>query len=91
MYQSTETSIDVFEDLSVVLTGFSKADLAGTGLLEIYFKTVNEKLDTETVDGLLSAFQKNKIVDPENLTEKELRDIHILVSEQPYKGASHFC
>ncbi len=47
---------DVFLDLSVELTAFSRFDLLGTGLAERYLATLDKVVGGEITDALLTAF-----------------------------------
>ena len=87
MKKTKEKILNTFENLSIVLTGFSRADIVGTGLLETYFKTAESELGGENLNDLLSAFQRIKITDPNNPTPNELRNVQELVSSETYKTA----
>jgi hypothetical protein len=45
MSKSTK-NMEPFLNLSVILTGFDKADLLGTGMLEVYYDTFNANVST---------------------------------------------
>ncbi|MBY5551812.1 hypothetical protein HFO61_34515 [Rhizobium leguminosarum] len=47
---------DAFLDLSVELTAFSRFDLLGTGLEELYLDTLDKVVGSEVADTLLTAF-----------------------------------
>lgn len=45
-----------FLDLSAVLTGFSKFELQGTGQADLYYATVEQKIDPQVFQELLQTF-----------------------------------
>lgn len=45
-----------FREMSSVFTGFSQADIEGTGLNEIYFDTIHEQLGNKSFVALLGLF-----------------------------------
>jgi len=49
-----------FLDLSVVLTGFSRLDLLGTGMLDLYCETLTEIVGESICGELWTAFEKLK-------------------------------
>jgi len=51
---------ELFLDLSVDLTGFSRIDLLGTGLTERYLEELHEVLPGTMVSDLLSTFERER-------------------------------
>jgi len=52
--------IDLFLEISTYLTGFNRAELQGTGMLETYFNTVNDpprEADKNNIDFFFEAVQ----------------------------------
>jgi hypothetical protein len=80
-----EKPINLFENLSIVLTGFSRADIVGTGLLQTYFDTVKKELGKETFEAILNAIQHIKISNAESISKKESRQIADLMSNINFK------
>ena len=52
----TSELMEYFLDFSVVVTGFSRFDLQGTGQADLYFKIVREKIGEEIFEELLKTF-----------------------------------
>lgn len=52
-----ERKLPLFEELSAVLTGFSLADIQGTGLSATYLEILEDK-ESEAINNLLKAFEK---------------------------------
>ena len=84
MKKTKSKTLDAFEGLSIVLTGFSGADLVGTGLLETYYETVEKNIGKENLKNLLTAYQRLNITDPEILTPSELRHVKELFDSPTY-------
>ncbi len=51
-------AMEYFLDLSVVLTGFSKFHLQGTGQADLYFQTIKDVIGKELFTELLETFHK---------------------------------
>ncbi|WP_299243424.1 hypothetical protein [uncultured Aquimarina sp.] len=73
-----------FEKLSVVLTGFSRSELLGTGLTKTYLDTIDTNLDIEHIDALLNSFGHIRIENYDELTTEELGSIQDLVESKSY-------
>ncbi|MDZ8183882.1 MAG: hypothetical protein RMX96_03330 [Nostoc sp. ChiSLP02] len=58
--------LDYFLNLSVVLTGFSKFNLQGTGLANLYFETIRDVIGGEIFGELLTAFHQLEVEKKEN-------------------------
>lgn len=56
-------AMDYFLDLSVVLTGFSRFHLQGTGQASLYFQTVEKVIGKELFSELLKTFHKIHLED----------------------------
>lgn len=80
-----EKPIQLFENLSIVLTGFSRAEIVGTGLLQTYFDTVKKELGKDTFEAILNAIQSIKISNPEHLSDKDSRQITDLMGNINFK------
>jgi len=80
-----EKPLKAFEDLSVIITGFPKADIVGTGLLETYFNTIEAELGKFVFENLLNAILKIKIINIEQLTEGEYSNVSELIISSKYK------
>ncbi|WP_452596745.1 hypothetical protein [Pontimicrobium sp. MEBiC01747] len=85
MKKLKEKPIDLFENLSIILTGFSKADLAGTGLLQTYFETVKKELGKQLFEAVLEAFKNIKVENPDCLSVTESRKITDLMNNSNFK------
>ena len=70
--KSTTQKLNAFVNLSVVLTGFSSADLEGTGMLSSYFEVVNNELSPAFIEEMLTDFISIHISDYNNLSKEEL-------------------
>ncbi len=79
--------IEVFEKLSIILTGFSKADIIGTGMLQTYFDTIHTELEEGLFFELLFEVQKITVTNPEQPSTDELQNISELVSHSKYETA----
>src|SRR5919202_5989745 len=58
--------LDYFLNFSVVLTGFSKFHLQGTGLANLYFETIRDVIGGEIFGELLTAFHQLEVEKKEN-------------------------
>lgn len=76
---------EYFLNLSVVLTGFSRFHLLGTGQASLYFETVRDIIGGDLLQELLHTFhrldEKAKIADDESILTNGLRS-EILGSEK---------
>ena len=72
-----KTTIDIFIDISVYLTGFDKVDLLGTGMAEAYYNALDDKYANQP--GLFESFFKiaNSI-----LTENETNSINTQITDK---------
>ena len=71
--------MEYFLNLSVVLTGFSKFHLQGTGVATLYFETIRDIIGEDIFEELLTTFHKLEI----EKTEKNHESIiQILASEK---------
>ena len=77
---------DTFEKLSIILTGFSKADLTGTGMLEPYWSVVQNEISEEVLNSLLQAIDKLTIKDLEELSVSELSEVNAIVEQPAFKN-----
>lgn len=57
MNKLTKTKESLFEELSAILTGFSLADVQGTGMSATYLEVLEEK-EPDAISNLLGAFEK---------------------------------
>ncbi len=85
MKKTKEKILDLFESLSIILTGFSKADIESTGLLQTYFDTIENELGAAHFENLLSTFQKIKINNSEEPSSSESRQITDLMDNPEFK------
>jgi len=78
--------LDLFEKLSVVLTGFSRSELLGTGLTETYLDTIDQNLGRDHINTLLDSFMQINIQNEEDLTIEELSNVRPLVESKNNKS-----
>jgi hypothetical protein len=71
--------LDYFLNLSVVLTGFSKFHLQGTGLATLYFETIRDIIGGDIFAELLTSFHQLELEKQENNHESITQ---ILASEK---------
>ena len=76
--------LKTFEALSIVLTGFSKSDLVGTGMLDFYFSVFQKEVGSASVEDLLSAFESLAISNPESISEEEESRVEQLLQEEAF-------
>ena len=88
MKKTKKTAMQVFENMSIVLTGFSNADITGTGLTSIYFDTITKKIGEEKFKDLLEAFQRIEITNLDDLSSKECDHVQELITHITYKTIS---
>lgn len=86
-YAMKKETLHAFTQISVVLTGFSNADLTGTGLIATYYETVLKELGAEETSSLLATFERIKISNPEQITAQEERQAQEMVSGPTFKTA----
>jgi hypothetical protein len=65
---------EAFYALSSELTGFSRVELEGTGVGDVYFEQVREKIGPETLATLLRAWRDIERSSPEGQREREIAD-----------------
>ncbi|UXY25702.1 hypothetical protein [Streptomyces sp. HUAS TT20] len=65
---------EIFTDLSVALTGFDRAELAGTGLLDTYYSTVLRIIGEREAGQLLHAAADALATDRQNKDGKALEE-----------------
>lgn len=85
MKKTKEKLLYAFENLSIILTGFSRADIESTGLLQTYFDTIVNELGSTYFENLLSIFQKIKTNNPEQPSIQEIRQIKDLMDNAEFK------
>jgi len=81
MNKTKKTKLLHFEEMSAVLTGFSLADIQGTGMSEAYLVFLEERKPPVPIDGLLSAFD-NLHLDPANLSTEDLSMISLVLEDK---------
>ena len=72
MAQDQSDNMHLFLDISVYLTGFSKIELQGTGMLEIYFNTINANTNPDVVRGFYDEVSKILALDNEKAILKRI-------------------
>ena len=72
---------EAFVELSAALTGFSRVDLLGTGVADLYWNTAIKQTGEDTADQLLAAWQTVK--DSPDSLETALRNE---ILSQPFLG-----
>lgn len=83
MTKTKKSELRLFEKLSAILTGFSLADIEGTGMSKTYWQVLRDK-EPEGAEDLIQAFQQLKL-EPDALTENDLRMIEVVL-EDPFLG-----
>ena len=71
MDSTNKTRLLLFEELSAVLTGFSLADIQGTGMSRTYLMFLDDRKSDAPIDELLDAFD-GLVANPDHLTSKEI-------------------
>lgn len=66
--------IEAFYALSSELTGFSRVELQGTGVGDLYFGTVQKNIGSDTLADLFRAFRDVERAAPEGEREREMGD-----------------
>lgn len=84
MKNTKKTKLLLFEEMSSVLTGFSLADIQGTGMSAEYLTFLETRKPSVPIIELMHAFRDLRI-DPANLTEEALNMVG-LVLEDPANG-----
>lgn len=85
MKKRTNKKLKTFENLSAIITGFSKADIIATGLLEVYFETIENELGKDVFESLLLDFEKIKLNDAEQLSKSEHSNLKELIFSSKHK------
>ncbi len=78
--------LQIFEQLSVVLTGFSISEILGTGLSKVYLETIDNNLGKAIPDKLFNEFTNIPIKNEEELTVSESDSIEVLVESAEYQS-----
>jgi len=85
MEETKQDVLNLFKDFSVVLTGFSAADIIGTGQLASYFNTIITELGENLTYDLLDTFKDLEISNPEALMPNELEIITDFFNNDTFK------
>jgi hypothetical protein len=67
--------VTVFENLSIALTGFTKAEIINSGQLEIYYNLAISELGKEPFNDLLLAFKYYTIKNPNFSADKIVNEL----------------
>ena len=71
MDNSNKTRLLLFEELSAVLTGFSLADIQGTGMSRTYYSFLEDRADEVPINEIMEAFE-GLVADPDHPTTGEI-------------------
>jgi len=64
-------NLKVFEEFSILITGFCLSEIQGTGLSETYYDVIAKEIGEKVFIGLLGTFNNLDIKDCNHLTEME--------------------
>lgn len=86
MEKTEQELLNTFENLNIIITGFTKTDLTTTGLLNAYFNTIKEKMCNNFFTNLLVSFFKIKTTNLHKLSAAGHSCISELIHCKPYEN-----
>jgi len=84
MTNNQTSGVKVFLEISVYLTGFSKNELLGTGMLDTYYNTVGANNNPEIINFFYAEAKRILRNKDENEINKEIK--HSLIPDSAYRS-----